>query len=190
MLRRIGIFIAVLVLVTRIAQAQDTTTFTVRIENISGQGNPTFSSVAIFGMPVGATQARPAMPGEAYEFTVRANPGDHLSFATMYGESNDTFFATDDDGIALFDDNGNPVNGDVTDQVMLWDAGTEVNEPLGQGANQAPRQPAPNTGEAEGGVVQPIVTVDDGFTYPDVLSALRVTITNDSGQAMNMMAGG
>lgn len=57
---------------------------------------------------------------------------------------------------------------------MLWDAGTEVNEEPGVGPNQAPRQPAPNTGPSEHGVVRP---VRDGYTYPATAEVIRVTIT-------------
>ena len=72
--------------------------------------------------------------------------------------------------------------------VKLWDAGTEVNQEPFVGADQAARQAAPNTGAAENGVVQSITTVTDGFTYPSVLASLKLTITNDSGTVMNMMA--
>jgi len=47
-------------------------------------------------------------------------------------------------GIALFDEDRNPVNGDVTAQVMIWDAGTELDEMqpggLGAGPNARPQQ--------------------------------------------------
>jgi hypothetical protein len=45
-----------------------------------------------------------------------------------------------------------PIAGDITSQILLWDAGTEVNEEPGLGPNQAPLQPAPNTGPVEHGV--------------------------------------
>ena len=80
-----------------------------------------------------------AEPGKAYAFEITASPGDSLSFATMVAESNDLFFATANGGIALFEGN-QPISGDVTRYVALWDAGTEQNEPLGEGINQAPRQ--------------------------------------------------
>src|SRR5262249_5635876 len=66
---------------------------------------------------------------------------------------------------------------DVTSQILLWDAGTEVNEEPGLGPNQAALQAAPNTGPAEHGVVRPITEVKDGFHYPTVPEVLRVTIT-------------
>jgi hypothetical protein len=82
-----------------------------------------------------------------------------------------------EEGIALFDASGKPIAGDITSQILLWDAGTEVNEEPGLGPNQAPLQPAPNTGPAEHGVVRPISEVKDGFDYPSVAEVLRVTIT-------------
>ena len=57
------------------------------------------------------------------------------------------------------------VPGDVTYQIMLWDADTEVNEEPGFGLNQAPRQSAPKTGPAEKG---PVRLVNDSFSYSRV----------------------
>ena len=76
--------------------------------------------------------------------------------------------------IDLFDANGNPVTGDVTDKFLLWDAGTEVNQAPGLGADQGPRQKGPNTGAAENGVVH---LVKDGFSYPNTKEVLRITIS-------------
>jgi hypothetical protein len=87
-------------------------------------------------------------------------------------------FAPDENGIALFDPvHHMPLNGLITGGFGLWDAGTEVNEVPFAGPNPAPRQPAPNTGTAEGDVVQPIVMVADGFAWPSVLSSIRVSVT-------------
>jgi hypothetical protein len=65
----------------------------------------------------------------------------------------------------------------VTDQVTLWDAGTEVNEEPGAGPNQAPRQSGPDTGDEEMAGVRPIAEVDDGFSYPAVADVIGVTVT-------------
>jgi hypothetical protein len=116
-------------------------------------------------------------PGQAFGFKVTAKPGERLTIATMFAQSNDLFYAPREEGIALFDASGKPIAGDVTSQILLWDAGTEVNEEPGLGPNQAPLQPAPNTGPAEHGVVRPITEVKDGFHYPTVPEVLRVTIT-------------
>ena len=126
----------------------------------------------IFNTPVGATAPGPLLPGNAYEFTVTAFPSDRLTFATMFVQSNDLFFAPNGAGIAFFNENI-PTNGDVTNQVALWDAGTEVNEEPGNGANQPPA----SGGEEENGTVQLVSNVNDGFTYPAVDATLRVTIT-------------
>ncbi len=131
-----------------------------------------------FNTPIGADAPGPILPGGGYEFTVYAVPGDYLSLATMFVQSNDLFYAPDGNGIPLFDGE-TPIDGDVTDQILLWDGGTEVNEEPGLGANQAPRQSGPNTGDDENGV---IVLIADGqmgpggFTYPNAADVIRVTI--------------
>jgi hypothetical protein len=130
----------------------------------------------VFNTPVGMSESGTAAPGETYEFSFVASPGAYLSFATMSVQTNDLFYAPDGAGIPLFDADLRAVRGDITDQISLWDAGTEVNQAPGEGADQGARQAAPNTGADEGGVVQ---IVNDGFTYPDTADAIRVTITID-----------
>ena len=89
----------------------------------------------------------------------------------MLVHTNDLFYAFGEGGIALFS-NGVAVEGDVTNDVLLWDAGTEVNEYPGAGNNQ-PVRGGGNSGPAENGVVQ---EVNDGFTYPAVNNSIRVTL--------------
>jgi hypothetical protein len=106
---------------------------------------------SLFNIPTGATAAAPLQPGDAYDFVVDAVPGDKLSIVSMFGESNDAFFAPTGAGIALFDDNGAPIAAhDVTDQISLWDAGVEKDEAPGLGPTQKPRQLANGAGSAEG----------------------------------------
>jgi hypothetical protein len=124
-------------------------------------------------IPVGDDQPGPALPGKRFEFSFEASPGDRLTIATMFGQSNDVWIGNDDEGIALFDGRGKPLAGDLTARLSFWDAGTEVNEEPGVGPNQAPRQPAPNTGPQEHRRIGP---VNDGFTYPPVGEVVRVTI--------------
>ena len=124
-------------------------------------------------MPSGDKAAGPITPGKAYEFTVTAGPGQRLTLAMMFGQSNDLFYAPGSKAIALFDAKGQPVTADITSQLQLWDAGTEVNEEPGLGANQAPRQAAPNTGMAEKGKV---VLVKDRFRYPSIHEVVRVSV--------------
>ena len=141
------------------------------------EGAPGVVSSGVFTTPGCANGYGPAGPGSAFEFTVTAKPGERLTFTTMFGQSNDLFYAPKESGIALFDRTNRPIHGDVTSQVMLWDAGTEVNQEPGAGPDQAPRQKAPNTGPSESHVVEPIEQVHDGFTYPKTRDVLRVTIT-------------
>jgi len=127
----------------------------------------------VFNMPVGKDIASPIFSGEAFEFEVNGAAGMKLDLAFMFGQSNDLFYAPDT-AIDLFDANGSPVTGDVTRLFKLWDAGTEVNQAPGIGADQGPRQKGPNSGASENGVVK---LVNDGFAYPDTKDVLRVTIT-------------
>jgi hypothetical protein len=107
----------------------------------------------IFNTPVAAMEPGPIGPGAAYEFAFTASPKTKLFMALMFGQSNDLFYAPDESGISLFDSSGNPLSGDIAAELVLWDAGTEVNEELGVGPNQAPRQKSANTGTPENGVV-------------------------------------
>ena len=136
-------------------------------------------SVAAFDTPVGAGAPGPIGPGASYAFEVEAEPGDRLSFATMFVQSNDLFYTFAGDGLALFD-GATPVSGDVTDRVLLYDAGTEVNQEPGVGDEQVIRQSEPDAGTAENGT---LVRIADGaadragFTYPAVRDVIRVTVT-------------
>ena len=148
------------------------TTFTVTIANIADA--PTYGASGVFDTPVGASGPGAIVMGDAYEFGFYANDGARLSFALMYVQSNDLFLAPAATGIELFSA-GAAISGDVSDQIMLWDAGTEVNEEPGVGVNQAPRQSGANTGDAEGGPVQ---IVDDGFSYPAIANLVGVSVTS------------
>jgi len=135
--------------------------------------------------PLGSVPgAPPIAPGGAFEFDIEAESGQKLAFATMFVPSNDVFFAPGPGGINLFEDDS-PVDGSVTDDVILWDAGTEPNEdPSSGGCNQAPRQGLefgnPDRGPDENGVVRELRPTDkvvDGYSYPDPSEAIDVTIT-------------
>ncbi|RPG36800.1 MAG: hypothetical protein CBB72_003570 [Muricauda sp. TMED12] len=121
------------------------------------------------------------MPGDSESFSFDAGEGHYLSFATMLVQSNDLFYGFDEMGIPLYDENGNALTGDITAMVSLWDAGTEVNEEPGVGANQAPRQTGPDTGADENETVKRITEVNDGFAYPNVSDVIKVTLAYDGG---------
>jgi hypothetical protein len=127
----------------------------------------------VFNTPAGAGAPGPIGPGAAYEFTFSAAPKMKLTLVTMFGQSNDYFYATEEP-VGLFDGSGDPVSGDITSRFVLYDAGTEVNQEAGVGSDQAPRQKAPNTGAAENGVVRR--AKGDAF-YAKTGQLFRVTIT-------------
>lgn len=176
----------------------DPSTFTVTIENVVTPF--TYFQSGVVNTPVGASDPGPIFPGGSYEITFNAGPnvtpmdgGARLSFLTMFVQSNDLFFAPDESGISLFDDSGNPIGegspADVTDQVQLWDAGTEVNEESG-GPNQKPQQDATSGMmnatdiglDETGGVVTLIENNTDGTnTLPDVDEVINVTVTHNGG---------
>jgi len=152
------------------------------LENLAEDGDPsvlgasltTISGVSesgIFNTPEGASAPGPLLPENSYTFTFTAEEGDYLNLALMLVESNDLFYAFNEEGISLFN-NGNAISGDMTSQLNLWDAGTEVNEYPGAGNNQPIRGGA-GTGADENGNV---VIVNDGFTYPSTSEAIKVTI--------------
>jgi hypothetical protein len=132
----------------------------------------------VFNTPIGAMTAGPIRPGDSYEFTVTAAPGMKLFMTQMFGQSNDWFYAPSVNGIALFDSKGMPVSGDITDQLYLWNAGTEKDEEIGIGPNQGPRQKGTNTGEDERGVVH---RVSDQRWAGRNKEFFRVTITPEGG---------
>ena len=158
------------------------------LEAMAEDGNPAtlaaeveaaggYRDAGVFAVPVGAEGGAPVGPGQAYEFNVIATPGDVLSFATRFVQSNDLFYAPSEEGIDLFP-GGVALEGDITDRLLLWDAGTEKNEKPGFGVYQAPRQPGPNTGPDEGGVVK---ILEPCFPYPELGDVLRVTLTKVAG---------
>jgi len=129
-------------------------------------------NVGAHARPEGALVGGPLTPGKAYEFKVKAAPGQFLSLAAMFGQSNDWFYSNDRP-IALFN-GGKAVSGDMTPQLSLWDAGTEVDEEPGLGPNQAPRQKAANSGTSE---KESVAHVAGKWAPPGVGSLIRVTVT-------------
>jgi hypothetical protein len=135
-------------------------------------GKPGIIAAGAAAKPVGATTEGPITPGQKYQFEISAEPGQLLSTAWMFGQSNDLFYSNDRP-IALFTAAGKPISGELTTQLSLWDAGTEVNEEPGLGPNQGPRQATPEAGMTES---QGIAHVRDKFTYPRIGDVLRLTI--------------
>ncbi len=139
--------------------------YTITVENISTPF--IFFESGVSSIPEGKNAAGPALPGESFKFSFHAGPSHKLSFATMYGFSNDGFYAPGGNGITLY--NGDtPVTGDITSQVMLWDAGTEM--------NQMPGPANAHDGANTNGIVQLMSAVGDGYDYGMVGTNLKVTL--------------
>ncbi|MFL5343924.1 MAG: spondin domain-containing protein [Hyalangium sp.] len=133
------------------------------------------AQLGTFTTPEGATSAGPAKPGNAYTFEVSARPGDRLTFVTMYGMSNDWFFGTTPEGIDLFDAAGEPVTGDLSASLHLYDAGTELSEEPAIGPNTGPQQSDPDMGLAD--TDNKIREVTSATYATPVASHLKLTIS-------------
>jgi len=143
--------------------------FTVKVENVS-TAYDYFASGAKF-IPDGESEAGPAFPGHSFTIEFHAGKSHKLSFASMYGASNDLFYAPADEGISLFDGD-TPLTGDITNLISLWDAGTEVNHAPGSKEDGAvedmPIKSVRNTDE-----------VMDGFDYNNVEENIKVMLDYD-----------
>ncbi len=132
-------------------------------------------SAVAFGIPEGEASPGPLLPGGSYVVEFDGQPGDHFNFATMFVQSNDLFISPVAVGIPLFNEDGTPRSGDITSEVVLWDAGTEANQEPGLGADQAPRQAGPNIGAIEDGVVRLLDESD--FPLPPLETMVTITLT-------------
>ncbi len=101
----------------------------------------------VFDTPVCADGPGPLPSGSAeefgntYEFEVAASPDSpYLSFATMLVQSNDLFLVSGENGIALFDVDGSAIGvQNVTDKLLLGEAGTAANGESGDGGFGYPK---------------------------------------------------
>ena len=131
----------------------------------------------VFTAP-GGSSGNPALgPGETAEFVVNGNPGQRLQFETMFVQSNDWFYGFGNGGLALFDGD-TPISGEMTSELVLYDAGTEEDTAPGTGPFQKPVQDpeATDVGPAESVPIAPAGERHPGFTIPDTSSVIRVTV--------------
>ena len=111
------------------------------------------------------------MPGESVSLQFSAARGQSITFVTMYGWSNDLFFAPANPGIMLYDDDGTPREGDVSSQIKLWDNGTRV--------NQVPGASVAHPGEPEaipGNITEVTGTDAQGNTYAAASTLMKITL--------------
>lgn len=89
-------------------------------------------------------------PGESltFELSVPVGAAYKFGYGTMLVNTNDWFIAYNNEGFPLFGEDGQtPYSGfNATTKSYLYDSGTEVDQAVGFGADQAPRQAGPNVG--------------------------------------------
>ena len=109
------------------------------------------------------TITRTALPGESMECTYEAAANEKVAFATMFGYSNDWFFANGPELNAL-------TKGDITSKTVLLDDGTAVSQYPGAG----------NAQSVFGGTLMPedkaISAVGDTYPVPAVDGIVKITI--------------
>lgn len=115
------------------------------------------------------------LPGQSIDFKFKAGNGQALMFVTMYGNSKDWFFASEQPGIKLFDKQGKAMIGDVSSQVKLWDNGTKDDQ---SGAKES----KPIT-EVKGVDVSRLMRAV--LAYEEATSEFTLSIKNISGGTKN-----
>ncbi|WP_273566767.1 spondin domain-containing protein [Maribacter halichondriae] len=110
-----------------------------------------------------SNEVMPIGPGGSLTFTLEVPEGYKLGYNTMFVFSNDWFLAHNNSGFDLFADDGTPVSGyGATEKTYLYDAGTEIDQPVGFGPDQAPFQSGPNTGAADdNNLIRRVMEIND-----------------------------
>jgi len=114
-------------------------------------------------------------PGQTINFKFHAGKGQRLMFTTMYGASKDWFFAPENPGIALYNESGLPITGDISNQIKLWDNGSKDNM----------------TGAVESKPITMVTMVNASslmklnLSYQADLSEFTLSISNTSGGTTN-----
>jgi len=103
------------------------------------------------------------LPGASAETGFKAWDGDKIAFVTMYGYSNDWFYANTESIAANF-------TGDLTSKTVLLDNGTGVNQYPGAGVNQSLFGGTPQVED------KAISKVTTSFPIPTVANTIKVTI--------------
>lgn len=159
-----------------------------------GMNQPAVDYITSLGLPVAAsTETANIGPGGSLTFTLTVPQGQNykLGFGTMLVQTNDWFIAYNNVGVPLFDENGVPsVGTDGSARTYLYDAGTEIDEAVGFGANQAPRQSGPNSGAADADTnVRRVGALEDvQFGKGVIVSGPGVTYSMDPRGGYNMIS--
>lgn len=103
------------------------------------------------------------LPGKSVETGFKAWEGDKIAYVTMFGYSNDWFYANTEATAANF-------KGDLTNKTVLLDNGTGVNQYPGAGVYQSLFDGTPQTED------KTISKVTTTFPVPAVADVIKVTI--------------
>ena len=119
----------------------------------------------------------PVLPGQVANFVVEVEAGQLLEVAMMLGVSNDTILSAPG-GVDLLDALGDADTAEITSSFGWVDVGTEVDEPLGEGANQPSSDPSIDAGDDEGATVQAVLAADLAAQgLPAHSDVVKITIT-------------
>ncbi len=105
----------------------------------------------------------PVPPGSKVMTNFNADPGDKIVYATMFGFSNDWFYANEQ-GIEA------NVKGDLTSKTSLFDSGTGVDQYPGAGNHQALFGGTPQSES------MPVSKVGTQYPVPAVQNVIKVTV--------------
>jgi hypothetical protein len=106
-------------------------------------------------------------PGGKVSHTLSLTPGDRIAIATMYGFSNDWFFATKGNGI------DGSATGDVSGSIGLYDNGTAIDQFPGAGITQFNLAGTPLV---ESKVIALVPNPNQFTTLPAIGSIIKVTL--------------
>ncbi|WP_160138117.1 spondin domain-containing protein [Chryseobacterium sp. c4a] len=129
--------------------------------NVSKLQNSLKSFPGVKGIYVAGSA--PVPPGNKVMTSFKANPGDKIAYATMFGFSNDWFYANEQS----IDANA---KGDLTSKTSLFDSGTGVDQYPGAGNRQALFGGTPQSEN------MPISKVGTQYPVPAVQNVIKVTV--------------
>jgi hypothetical protein len=105
-------------------------------------------------------------PGGMVSHDIKVEKGDRLAIATMYGFSNDWFFATSGNGVK-------PEVGDISSTTALYNDGTAIDQFPGAGITQFNLAGTPLE---ESMPIMPVPNPNAFTTLPDIKDIIKVTL--------------
>ncbi|QIY91617.1 spondin domain-containing protein [Chryseobacterium gallinarum] len=137
------------------------------LKEIAQFGNVTKLQTSLKSLPnvkgVYVAGSAPVAPGNKVMTNFKADPGDKIAYVTMFGFSNDWFYANEQ----MIDAN---TKGDITSKTTLFDSGTGVDQYPGAGNRQALFGGTP---QSENMVISKVGTQ---YPVPAVQNVIKVTV--------------